>query len=443
MSAMSSGNEAIATIILDSLAEGVATIDRAGLITAFNRSAERLTGLKRNKVIGRLCQEVFGPCCGGVCIIGETLRTGKSLRDRQANLKHVDGHLTPVAVTTNLLRDQRDRVVGAVGTIRDLSREEELKKELHQQWRLEDLLSRNHTMRRLFELVPAVAASPSTVLITGESGTGKELIARAIHARSPRASKPFIAVNCGALPDNLLESELFGYRKGAFTDAKTDKPGRFARAEGGTLFLDEIGEISPALQVRLLRVLQERIYEPLGATAPVKADVRILAATNRDLKAQVEAKTFRLDLFYRLNVVHLNLPPLRERLEDVPLLAEHFIDHFNRLHDRHVVGISEEALALIGRHDFPGNVRELENIIERAFVLCGSGPIDISHLPEDLGTPRQTAKAVVPASLQEAEAQVLRQVLDRHPADRAAAAAELGMHRSTLFRRMKALGLRD
>jgi len=430
----------IAEIILDSLAEGVVTIDGHGRITAFNRSAEALSGLQREGVIGRACQEVFGPCCGGVCIIGETLKTGQPLRDRPGMLKHTGGQIHPVSVTTNLLTDAKGRVHGAVGTIRDLTREATLEKALKESWRLEDLVSRSPRMRKLFDLVPAVAQSTSTVLISGESGTGKELMARAIHTHSGRAEGPFVAVNCGALPDSLLEAELFGFRKGAFTDAKADKPGRFERAAGGTIFLDEIGEITAAMQVRLLRVLQERTFEPLGATDAVHADVRVVAATNRDLKQMVEAGTFRLDLFYRLNVVRLVLPALRDRAEDIPLLAEHFVDRLNRLQGRRVSGISDAVLSVLGRQPFPGNVRELENVIERAFVLCGSGPIEVTHLPDEM-----QADVAAPADsgspLQRAEAEALHAALLKHRGNRGEVAQELGIHRATLYRKMREHGL--
>jgi PAS domain S-box-containing protein len=430
----------IAEIILDSLAEGVVTIDSHGRITAFNRGAEALTGLLRADVLGRVCQEVFGPCCGGVCIIGETLKTGQPLRDRPGLLKHTDGRVRPVAVTTNLLTDAKGRVHGAVGTIRDLTREASLEQELKGRWKLEDLVSRSPRMQKLFDLVPAVAQSSSTVLITGESGTGKELLARAIHARSGRAEGPFVAVNCGALPDNLLEAELFGFRKGAFTDAKTDKPGRFERARGGTIFLDEIGEVSAAMQVRLLRVLQERTFEPLGATEAVQADVRVVAATNRDLKRMVEDGSFRLDLFYRLNVVRLELPALRERTKDIPLLAEHFVDRLNRLQGRRVPGISDAALAVLAAQRYPGNVRELENLIERAFVLCGSGPIEVEHLPEEL-QPAAVVAGETASPLVRAEGEALAAALRQHRGNRAAVAEALGIHRATLYRKMREHGL--
>jgi transcriptional regulator with PAS, ATPase and Fis domain len=298
-------------------------------------------------------------------------------------------------------------------------------------------------MQRIFEVLPAVALSPSTVLLLGETGTGKELAARTIHSLSPRARGPFVAVNCASLPDTLLESELFGYKAGAFTGANKDKPGRFALARGGTLLLDEIGEISPALQGKLLRVLQERTYEPLGATRSETADVRVIAATNKDLSEQVRQGIFREDLYYRVNVVRLELPPLRRRLEDVPLLAEQFIARFNRRQGKAVRGISPEALSLLMAHDWPGNIRELENAIERAFVICGDGPIGIAHLPGEL-TARSAAfeaKADPRAAHDILDIRAIGSALERNAGNRLAAARELGIHKSTLFRRMKKLGI--
>ena len=430
----------IAEIILDSLAEGVVTIDRLGRITAFNRAAELMSGLRRERILDRPCETVFATCCGGSCLISDTLKSGRTLRDQPGLLKHADGSERQVMITTNLLTDPKGRGHGAVATIRDLSREMTLERELKGRWKLADLVSRSPRMQKIFDLVPAVAQSPATVLIGGESGTGKELLARAIHAQSGRAEGPFIAVNCGALPDNLLEAELFGFRKGAFTDAKADKAGRFERAKGGTIFLDEIGDISPAMQVRLLRVLQERQFEPLGATEPVAADVRVIAATNRNLQDMVTAGTFRLDLFYRLNVVRLELPPLRDRPEDIPLLAEHFVDRLNRLQGRQVPGLTDAALAALGNHKFPGNVRELENVIERAFVLCGREVIDLGHLPEEFQEPAPARQAAA-SPLRQAEATALAEALHRHAGNRVAVAQELGIHRATLYRKMRDHGL--
>jgi transcriptional regulator with PAS, ATPase and Fis domain len=298
-------------------------------------------------------------------------------------------------------------------------------------------------MQRLFDVLPSIAASPSTVLLQGETGTGKELLARTIHSISPRAKGPFVAVNCGALPDTLLESELFGYKTGAFTGATRDKPGRFALARGGTLLLDEIGEVSPALQVRLLRVLQERVYEPLGSTRSETADVRIIVATNKDLAELTRSGAFREDLYYRVNVVRVELPSLRRRKEDIPLLVDRFIDHFNRIQQRSVEGIAPEALALLMAHDWPGNIRELENVIERSFILCHDALIGIQHLPEDL-TARyisRDSRAPIRTARDLWDAQVIRAALDRNGQNRLAAARELGIHKSTLFRKMKKLGL--
>ena len=297
-------------------------------------------------------------------------------------------------------------------------------------------------MRQVFQLLPQIAESDSTVLIEGASGTGKELFARAIHNLSRRREKRFVALNCGALPDTLLESELFGYKAGAFTDARQDKLGRFALANGGTLLLDEIGDISPAMQVRLLRVLQERVYEPLGSVEPVKTDVRIIAATNKDLSKLVRKGIFREDLFYRIHVIRLTLPNLRDRREDIPLLVEHFIAKFNRLQGKDVVGVSDEVLARLMEHDYPGNVRELENIIEHAFVLCRGALIELAHLPPQLrGTAEATSPNIAGMTLEAMERFVIADALRRNDGNRAAAARQLGINASTLFRKLKSLGI--
>jgi transcriptional regulator with PAS, ATPase and Fis domain len=331
--------------------------------------------------------------------------------------------------------------MGVVETFRDVSVEEKLRKAIAERYVFEDIVSKSDRMHQLFHILPDVAQSASTVLLEGESGTGKELFARAIHHLSPRRKLPFIAVNCGALPDTLLESELFGYKAGAFTDAKKDKPGRFRLAERGTLFLDEIGDISPALQIRLLRVLQERVYEPLGSVESVPADVRIITATNRRLRDLVREGKFREDLYYRINVIRLELPPLRERLEDVPLLADHFIRHFNILQKKEISELSGEALACLASYDYPGNVRELENIIEHAFILCKAGLIEPHHLPEHLSLPRgmEVSGRTEAMSMKDLEAVFITSMLRRNRWNRLQTARALGIHKSTLFRKIKAL----
>ena len=298
-------------------------------------------------------------------------------------------------------------------------------------------------MQQIFKILPQVADSESTVLLQGETGTGKELIARSIHGLSSRREKPFVAINCGALPDTLLESELFGYKAGAFTNATKDKPGHIAIAEGGTLFLDEIGDVSAAFQMRLLRVLQERKYQPLGGIKQVQANVRIIAATNKNLADLVNKGIFREDLFYRINVVPIALPPLRDRKEDIPLLIEHFIGRLNRLRGKAVSGISQEALALLMAHNYPGNIRELENIIEHAFVICPEGAIEPSCMPGNLieAAPHPTTEGPIETALKSIETQAIMDALKRNNYNRLATARDLGMHKSTLFRKIKTLGI--
>jgi len=430
--------------ILDSIADGVFTVDGEWRITSFNRAAERITGVPRAEAIGRRCCDVFrASICETDCALRRTMDTGKPIVSKAIYIVDAQGERVPISISTALLKDDAGRVIGGVETFRDLSLVEELRKELDGRHVFEDIVSRSHRMQQLFDILPEVARSNSTVLIEGESGTGKELFARAIHNLSPRRRKRLVTVNCGALPDTLLESELFGHKAGAFTDARRDRKGRFALADGGTIFLDEIGDVSPALQVRLLRVLQDGSYEPLGGTEPLTADVRVITATNRNLDELVAQGRFRQDLYYRVNVVRLALPPLRERKEDVPLLVEHFITHFNRLRQKDVTGISPEVLAILMEHEYPGNVRELENILEHAFVLCPGGMIEPHHLPDQLRPPGaegpQLARGAT--TLREIEARFVRDALARNHWNRLATARELGIHKSTLFRKIKSLGI--
>jgi PAS domain S-box-containing protein len=429
-------------IILDSIADGVFTVDDNWRITSFNRAAEQITGVRREEAIGQRCKDVLkADVCEKGCILSKTIQSGKSIVNRTVHIVDAAGRQVPISISTALLKDEKGRIVGAVETFRDISVEEQLRKAIAERYSFEDIISKNHRMHRLFDILPDVADSASAVLLEGESGTGKELFARAIHHLSPRKKQPFIAVNCGALPDTLLESELFGYKAGAFTDAKKDKPGRFKLAERGTLFLDEIGDISPALQVRLLRVLQEKTYEPLGSVETVPSDVRIIAATNRRLQELVKEGKFREDLYYRIHVIRMELPPLRDRMEDIPLLVDHFIHHFNVLQKKEIAGLSGEALACLVSYDYQGNVRELQNIIEHAFILCKSRLIEPHHLPENLCTSRgmESSGNSDTMNMKDLEAVFITNMLRRHQWNRIKTAKALGIHKSTLFRKIKAL----
>jgi PAS domain S-box-containing protein len=432
-------------IILESISDGVFTVDHNWKIMSFNRAAEEITGISREEAIGRHCWDVFrSNMCERDCALKRTMQEGKSFVSSSTYIITSEKKRIPITVSTSLLKDSRGNIIGGVETFRDHTLEEALRKELSGRYRMGDIVSASAEMRNIFSILPQVAESESTVLIEGETGTGKELTARAIHNLSFRKNHPFVAINCGALPDTLLESELFGYKAGAFTNAVKDKPGQFAVAKGGTLLLDEIGDTSPAFQVRLLRVLEEHEFQPLGAVKKEKADVRVIAATNQDLLKMVGNGTFRQDLFYRINVVRLLLPPLRRRMEDIPLLVDHFIARLNRLRGKSVSGISQKALEVLMTHDFPGNIRELENIIEHAFVLCAEGDIQPEHLPPVFagdGQPSPPGPRADDDPVRAAEIQKITNALARNNYNRTAAAADLGIHKSTLFRKIDRLGI--
>jgi PAS domain S-box-containing protein len=433
-------------IILDSIADGVFTIDLNDTITSFNRAAERITGVPRDQAVGQKCFDVLrASICQTDCFLHRSMRTGMEHVNRRVNILNSEGRTIPVSISTAVLRDRAGNVIGGVETFRDLSEIEILRREIENYYTFEDIVSKNDDIRRIFDILPDIAATDSTVLIEGPSGSGKELFARAIHNLGARHKKRLVVVNCGALPDTLLESELFGYVAGAFTDAKKDKPGRFALAEGGTIFLDEIGDVSPALQAKLLRVLQEKEYEPLGSAEPRKANVRVIAATNKSLSDLMADGSFRSDLYYRLNVVKIVLPPLSQRREDVPLLIDHFIRKFNAAMAKEIDSVSPEVLDLLMRYDFPGNVRELENIIEHAFVLCRDSTVRLEHLPGELtsGLPEHHPPATDTAEtpLEKAEITAIVEILAKHGGNRRRTAAELGIDKTTLWRKMKRYGI--
>jgi len=430
--------------ILESVADGVFTVDPHWRVTFFNRAAERITGIARASALGRPCWEVFrASICEEGCLLRQTLEQDVPAVPRVAYIRRPDGEEVPISISTARLLDGRGQLAGGVETFRDLSVVEALRKELTAGYSFNDIVSKNDKMHELFDLLQLVAGSDATVLLEGESGTGKELFARALHALSPRKGRPLVTVNCAALPDSLLESELFGHVAGAFTGARGERQGRFALAHRSTLFLDEIGDISPALQVRLLRVLQEQTFEPVGSSKSVQVDVRVVAATNRDLASLVREGKFREDLYFRLRVVPLAIPPLRERREDIPLLARHFVAQFNRLQGKEVSGLAPATLALLMGHPFPGNVRELKNALEHAFVLCRGGEILPEHLPAELRSLARPAAGGVEATstLRRVEERLIREALRRHGGCRLATARELGMHKTTLWRKMRRLGI--
>ena len=426
--------------IIHSISDGVFTVDSEWRITCFNRAAEEITGVSRSEALGRRCYEVIkSNICKDACVIQYTIDTGRPVVNLMVYFADKQGLQIPVSVSTALFRNIKGELIGGVETFRDLRQLEEYRKQVEKSYSFEDIISKSKKIRHILDILPTIAVNESSVLIAGKTGTGKELFARAIHNLSGRGNKPFVAINCGGFPETLIESELFGYEAGAFTGATKAKPGRFALAEGGSLFLDEIGDLPPLLQVKLLRVLQEKTYEPLGSIRSLKSDVRIIAATHRNIEAMVAEETFRQDLYYRINVIKLDIPPLRERMEDVPLLIKHFIGRFSSILDKDISGISPDALNILMSYDYPGNVRELENIIEHGCVLCPGSLIRAKDMPDWLRPPSKEISAA--SSLEEVEKQFIISVLTKNNWNRVAAARELKIHKTTLFSKMKKLDI--
>ncbi len=429
-------------VILSSIADGVFTVDSNRIITSFNRAAEKITGIPASKAIGNRCPDIFHSDICASCPLEKTLKTGIETIDRPVNIIDSHGRKIPISISTAILKDDDGKILGAVETFRDLSTIEQLRKELSKKYTLEDILSKSPKMHKLFAILPDISESESTVLIQGPSGSGKELFAHAIHSLSPRKNKNSIVINCGTVPVQLFESELFGYVKGAFTDAKQNKKGKLAMAEGGTVFFDEIGELPFSTQVKLLRLLQEREYEPLGSTVPIKADIRVIAATNKDLKDLVAQGKFRDDLYFRLAVVKIELPPLRERREDIPYLVDHFINRFNARQGKNIISVSPEVMKMLMSYNFPGNIRELENIIEHGFVLCHGNIIQKEHLPSELlrlvkvGEPGSLTEPMLDFGNKDEKAQILA-ALSKNGWVITQTADELGIHRTTLWRKIK------
>jgi len=419
--------------IVDTIQDAVIASDTSIRITSFNRMAEIMTGYGRQEVLGRSCQEVFS---NGFCPIAETLSGGVGLPGMDLTIRAKDGRAVPVWLTTELLRDGDGVVVGAVQLLRDRSRM--ASRDESSRGDYAPLVGEGAAMQEVYRWIDRLALTDATVLLQGESGTGKELVAELLHLRSPRRNKPLIRVNCAALPETLLESELFGHTRGAFTGAVQDRPGRFELAHHGTLFLDEIGDLPLSQQVKLLRVLQERSVERLGSGRPVPLDIRVIAATNRDLLAMVAERTFREDLYYRLAVVPVTLPPLREHPEDIEELAAACLGRLQGRLRAAPSGVSAAALRALSRHTWPGNVRELENALEYAAVRSDGGRVELQDLPPGIrGANGEKARPAPPEVERERMASALRQ-----NGSAAEAASALGVSRATLFRRMKQHGLR-
>lgn len=430
------GNK-LESLILDSIVEGVFTVDADMKVTYFNKAAEKITGVDRNKAVGMYCFNVLkSNICENNCPIRLSFKTGNETINKHKNILRSDGKKIPVTLNSSVLRDNEGNMIGGVETFRDLSPIVELQKEIEKRYTFDDIVTKSPEILKIFDVLPNIAQSESSVMIQGPSGTGKELFARAIHNLSFRKAGPFIAINCGALPDSLIESELFGYVKGAFTDAKKEKPGRFELAENGTLFLDEIDSLPMSTQVKLLRVLQEKTYEPLGSTKSKKSNVRILSASKNNLLNLVNKEKFREDLYFRLNVVKIELPPLSARRDDIPLLINHFIYKFNHKMSKHVTGVSHDVLTTLMRYNYPGNIRELENIMEHCFVMCKNDEIQINDLPAEISD----IDIELPQAfdtIQNLEKGKIIELLEKNNWDKSKTAKELGIDRTTLWRKIK------
>jgi len=456
--------DALYPLIVDSINEGVFTVNEDFQVTSFNNAAERITGIERTEAIGKKCHEVLkGSICQSGCALRATLQSGQPSRNVRVDVLNSDLERVPITVSTAVLKDKDGTMIGGVEIFRDISEVESLRKELSGRHRFRDIIGQSAAMQEVFAVIPQLAQADSAVLITGPSGTGKEMIAQAIHDLSPRREGPFIRVNCGALPDTLLESELFGHARGAFTGAIQSHPGRFTQASGGTLFLDEIGDVSPAFQVKLLRALEGGEIQPLGEAKTVRVDVRLISATNRDLETLMREGVFREDLYYRIRVIQVELPPLARRREDIPPLIAHFSRKLAARTGREAPQLAKNALVALLDYHYPGNVRELRNILERAFVLCTGATIDLRHLPAEVtGTtaahrdkPPGSRRRPVDRRLAEVsidppsrehlprEARRLVATLDAHGWNRSETAAALGIGRTTLWRRMREYGLID
>ncbi len=429
-------------IILSSISDGVFAVDQDWRIACFNRAAEETLGFTREEVLGRPCHEVLqSNICRGACALRYTMETGNPIMNLAVHFQDALNRRVPVTISTAVLEEKDGRIIGGVATFRNLNKVKQLLEETEKTHPFDDFVTSDPQIKHIFEILPTLARSESSILVYGETGTGKNLMAKAIHNLSDRRDGPFVTVNCGAMPETLLESELFGYKAGAFTGANRDRIGRITAAAGGTLFLDEIGDLPLSMQVKLLRFLQDHVFERLGDVKSQTADVRIVTATNRNLLHMVEAGEFRQDLYYRINVLRIEIPPLRDRLGDIPQLVQRFLEKLSMLRGKPVTGITREVLDLLMDHNYPGNVRELENIIEHAFVLCPGNTIEVDHLPDHILSQELAATHSRAKNLAELESNFLVSVLEKNRWSRQDTAKELGIHKTTLLRKIRRLGI--
>lgn len=433
--------------IFGSVKDAIITVNAEFVVIDANKSTESICGISVKEIGGKEFSDCR-PRCGQACreVLKQTLEKKTAVREYRIECDHKTRPQQVVSASCSPLMDPQGNFLGAVMVIRDITLLRDVERELRERHQFQNLIGRNKTMQDIYSLLEDLANLDTTVLVTGESGTGKELVARALHYSGNRAFKPFTTVNCSALAESLLESELFGHVKGAFTGAFKDKQGRFAAANGGTILLDEIGDISPMIQLKLLRVLQEKEFERVGESTPQKVDVRVIACTNKDLKEKVRKGEFRQDLYYRLKVVDVALPPLRDRLEDLPLLVDHFRQKFNERFNKNIEGISSEVLSRFMDYGWPGNVRELEHVMEHAFVLCHGGTITLKHLPADIRNYEPVEESPRPKARvksTEEEIEEIRNALNKTGWNKSKAARLLGIGRRTIYRKIEDHQLHD